>query len=154
MYILTKIYLHIYNFCVIIVISDVILSVNLLTNGVFIMKVSQIKEILDAQVLCCDDLLDTEVCSACGSDMMSDVLAFVKDQSILLTGLVNPQTVRTAMMMDMKGIVFVRGKKPDDSVIALAEESGIIVLSTEYRMYTACGLLYKNGLYAEGTDKV
>lgn len=118
------------------------------------MKVNKIKEILDARVLCCDELLDTEVQSACGSDMMSDVLAFVKDQSILLTGLMNPQTVRTAMMMDMKCIVFVRGKTPDDAVVALAEENGIVILATEYRMYTACGLLYAAGLYAEGCDKV
>lgn len=118
------------------------------------MKISTVKEILEATVLCGDDLLDTEVCSACGSDMMSDVLAFVKDQSILLTGLVNPQTVRTAMMMDMKAIVFVRGKKPDPAVVALAEDNGIVILSTEYRMYTACGVLYANGLYAEGADKV
>ncbi len=118
------------------------------------MKVSAVKEILDAQVLCCDSLLETEVHSACGSDMMSDVLAFVKDQSILLTGLVNPQTVRTAMMMDMKAIVFVRGKKPDESVITLAEENGIVILATDYRMYTACGLLYKAGLYTDGSDKV
>lgn len=118
------------------------------------MKFSEIKKILDAQVLCGEDYLDTEVCSACGSDMMSDVLAFVKDQSILLTGLVNPQTIRTALMMDMKGIVFVRGKNPDDSVIELAKESGLIVLTTDYRMYTACGLLYSAGLYTEGIDKV
>ncbi len=118
------------------------------------MKVSDIKEMLDAEVLCCDDMLSNEVYSACGSDMMSDVLAFVKDQGILLTGLVNAQTVRTAMMMDMKCIVFVRGKKPDDLVVSLAEKSGIILMCTDYRMYTACGLLYKAGLYTEGVDKV
>lgn len=118
------------------------------------MKIQQIKDVLDAQVLCCDDLLDAEVCSACGSDMMSDVLAFVKDQGILLTGLVNPQTVRTAMMMDMKGIVFVRGKKPDENVVSLAQENDIVIMTTDYRLYTACGLLYNAGLYAEGSDKV
>ena len=118
------------------------------------MKISQIRDLLEAKVLCCEALLDTEVSSACGSDMMSDVLAFVKDQSILLTGLVNPQTIRTAMMMDMKAIVFVRGKKPDDKIIALAEENGIVLLTTDYRMYTACGLLYTAGLYKEGRDKV
>lgn len=118
------------------------------------MKVSEIKEILEANILCGESIIDTEVNSACGSDMMSDVLAFVKDQSILLTGLVNPQTVRTAMMMDMKCIVFVRGKMPDQNVISLAEANGIVVLSTEYRMYTACGLLYSAGLYTKGCDKV
>ena len=118
------------------------------------MKLSKVCELLDAKVLCYAEGLEGEVKSACGSDMMSDVLAFVKDQSILLTGLVNPQTVRTAQMMDMKCIVFVRGKRPDHSVISLAEENGIMVMATKYRMYTACGLLYANGLYSEGIDKV
>ena len=118
------------------------------------MKISEIKEILDAKVLCCEELLNVEAVSACGSDMMSDVLAFVKDQSILLTGLVNPQTVRTAMMMDMNAIAFVRGKLPDESVVALAAENDIVVLSTEYRLYTACGKLYSAGLFADGSDKV
>ena len=118
------------------------------------MTIRDAKELLHATVLCGEERLDEEVLSACGSDMMSDVLAFVKDQSILLTGLVNPQTVRTAMMMDMKAIVFVRGKKPDESVITLAEENGIVILATDYRMYTACGLLYKAGLYTDGSDKV
>lgn len=118
------------------------------------MKINEIKKILDANVLCCEELLETEVCSACGSDMMSDVLAFVKDQGVLLTGLVNPQTVRTAMMMDMKGIVFVRGKMPDENVITLAKENDIVILTTDYRMYTACGLLYTAGLFTDGSDKV
>ncbi len=118
------------------------------------MKLSKVCELLDAEVLCFEEGLQNEVKSACGSDMMSDVLAFVKDQGVLLTGLVNPQTVRTAQMMDMKCIVFVRGKRPDPATIALAENNGITVLATEYRMYTACGLLYTNGLYSEGIDKV
>ena len=118
------------------------------------MKISKICEILDAEIRCCKELAENEVYSACGSDMMSDVLAFVKEHGILLTGLVNPQTVRTAMMMDMKGIIFVRGKKPDDTVIELAQQNGIVVLTTDYRMYTACGLLYVNGLYTNGSDKV
>ena len=73
------------------------------------MKISDIKTLLDAEVLCGEELLDTEVFSACCSDMMSDVLAYVKDQGVLLTGLVNPQVVRTAEMMDMVCVVFVRG---------------------------------------------
>ena len=73
------------------------------------MKVKDIIEILDAEVMCRDDLLEQELHTACGSDMMSDVLAFVKEQAVLLTGLVNPQVVRTAEMMDMHCIVFVRG---------------------------------------------
>jgi predicted transcriptional regulator len=116
-------------------------------RGLRIMTVKDIQAILKAAVLNADEeLLQNEVHTACGSDMMSDVLAFVKDQSVLLTGLVNPQVVRTAEMMDMVCIVFVRGKRPDPSIVELARERGIAVLSTPYRMFTACGLLYENGL--------
>ena len=103
-------------------------------------------ELLDAEVLCGADRIEDEVHSACGSDMMSDVLAFVKEQAVLLTGLVNLQVVRTAEMMDMKCIVFVRGKNPPADVVELADESGIVVLKTAERMYVACGKLYENGL--------
>ena len=114
------------------------------------MKVRDVVQILKADVLVEGDL-DTEVRTACGSDMMSDVLAFVKDQSVLLTGLTNPQVVRTAEMMDMHCIIFVRGKEIDDTVLELAQEKGITVLKTPYRMFTACGLLYTNGL-SGGSD--
>ncbi len=110
------------------------------------MKISEIVELLDAEVLCGKELLENDVHAACGSDMMSDVLAFVKDQAVLLTGLVNLQVVRTAEMMDMRCIVFVRGKRPAADLIAYAEDSGIVVLATEERMYPACGKLYMNGL--------
>ena len=110
------------------------------------MKISEISELLKAKVLCCEDMLDSEVCSACGSDMMSDVLAFVKNQAVLLTGLVNPQVIRTAEMMDMHCIIFVRGKRPAETVLSLARQKDITILATPYRMFTACGLLYENGL--------
>lgn len=110
------------------------------------MNVQEIKDILKAEVHCAEEFLTREVHTACGSDMMSDVLAFVKDQSVLLTGLVNPQVIRTAEMMDMVCVVFVRGKKPDENMIELARERSIVVLSTGYRMFTACGLLYEGGL--------
>ena len=113
------------------------------------MTVSDVQKILKAQVICGEDELSREVHTACGSDMMSDVLAFVKDQSVLLTGLVNPQVVRTADMMDMKCIVFVRGKVPDQSILALAQDRGIVVMTTQLRMYTACGLLFTRGLVGE-----
>ena len=110
------------------------------------MKIRRITELLQAEVLCGDAQLDEDVNSACGSDMMSDVLAHVKDQAVLLTGLVNPQVVRTAMMMDMCCIVFVRAKYPTPEMIALAEENHIVMLHTEKRMYEACGILYHSGL--------
>lgn len=110
------------------------------------MTVKDIKDLLGAKVLCGEEHICGDVHTACGSDMMSDVLAYVKDQSVLLTGLCNPQAVRTAEMMDIVCIVFVRGKIPDESMIALAEERGIVLLSTEMLMFEACGLLYSNGL--------
>lgn len=110
------------------------------------MKIRQIAELLGAEVLCCGELLEEETLSACGSDMMSDVLAYVKDQAVLLTGLVNPQVVRTAMMMDMRCLVFVRNKRPTPEMIDLAQENHIVVLCTENRMYESCGKLYAAGL--------
>ena len=110
------------------------------------MKISKIVELLDAKVLCGQNMLEGTVHSACGCDMMSDVLAFVKEQAVLITGLCNPQVVRTAIMMDMRCIVFVRGKMPPEDVLTLAEDAGIVVLASNERMYTACGKLYVNGL--------
>jgi hypothetical protein len=103
-------------------------------------------EITNENIQLHKDKIENSVHSACGCDMMSDVLAFVKDQAVLITGLCNPQVVRTAEMMDMRCIVFVRGKNPPPEVVALAKESGIVVLSSNERMYVACGLLYTNGL--------
>ena len=114
------------------------------------MKVSEIAEILNAEIVAGKELADMEINSACGSDMMSDVLAYFKDQGILLTGLVNPQVVRTAEMMDIKCIAFVRGKRPDGTLTDLAEERGIVVMLTDENMFTACGLLYSNGLTEAG----
>lgn len=111
------------------------------------MTVLDIKNCLDAKVLCCNELLSKEVHTACGSDMMSDVLAFVKDQSVLITGLCNPQVIRTAEIMDMVCICFVRGKLPNDSTIELAKQKGVVLLSTGERMFTACGILYEKGLH-------
>ena len=110
------------------------------------MKLSEVQEILRADVLYGADKLDREVMSACGSDFMSDVLAYVKNQALLLTGLVNPQVIRTADMMDMKCIAFVRGKKPDENVLALARERDMVIMRAPIRMYDACGKLYAAGL--------
>ncbi|MBR2319677.1 MAG: hypothetical protein IKA50_02665 [Clostridia bacterium] len=117
------------------------------------MKISTIRDLLGAEVLCGAEHLDADVHSACGSDMMSDVLAFVKDQAVLLTGLMNTQVVRTAEMMDMLCVVFVRNKKPTPEIIELAEESGIVLLASPKRMYEACGILYANGLVGNKTKE-
>ena len=110
------------------------------------MLIRDIQRVLDAQLLTGEELLDAAVNTACGSDMMSDVLAYVKDQAVLLTGLNNPQVVRTADMMDMICIVFVRGKQPDEMILQLAAQRGIAVMRTGMPMFTACGLLYEKGL--------
>jgi len=117
------------------------------------MKISKIVELLEANVVCGEEMLNDDVLSAFGCDMMSDVLAFVKDQSVLITGLCNLQVVRTAVMMDMKCIVFVRSKKPTNDIIELAKDSGIVVLSSDMRMYPACGILYTNGLPGGAVNK-
>ena len=94
------------------------------------MKIRDIVTLLDAKVLCGEELLDGEINSAFGCDMMSDVLAFVKEQAVLLTGLVNPQVVRTAEMMDMHCIIFVRGKRPHLDMIEMAEDRDMVMLCT------------------------
>ena len=110
------------------------------------MKISEIKSILNAELICGEEFIENEVHTACGSDMMSDVLAYVKEQAVLLTGLVNPQVVRTAEMMDMHCIVFVRGKRPTLDMIEMAEDRDMVMLCTEMEMFTSCGRLYHNGL--------
>ena len=114
------------------------------------MKISEIKKLLGAEVICGENFLDRDVYSACGSDMMSDVLAYVKDQAVLLTGLVNSQVVRTAEMMDMVCVVFVRSKTPTQEMVDLAHESNMVLLRTKMRMYEACGRLYSGGLGVDG----
>ncbi len=110
------------------------------------MTIKEICDILDAKVLTEGTDLNKEIHGACGSDMMSDVLAYVKDQGVLITGLNNPQVVRTADMMDILCILFVRGKVPDENILNLAEDRDIAVICTEHTMFSACGLLYVQGL--------
>ncbi|HWT26750.1 MAG TPA: hypothetical protein VN131_02320 [Mobilitalea sp.] len=110
------------------------------------MTIEDIKVTLEAKFIIGEEWKDHEVHTACGADMMSDVLAFVKDQSVLLTGLCNLQVIRTAEMMDIVCIVFVRGKMPDETMIAMARAREIALLSTGYRMFSACGRLYEKGL--------
>ena len=110
------------------------------------MKVREIMSLLCATLHSGEDALDREVHTACGSDMMSDVLAFSKDHSVLLTGLCNPQVIRTAEMLDIVCIIFVRGKKPDESMLEMARERDLVVLATGHRMFSSCGMLYQAGL--------
>ena len=109
------------------------------------MRAERIMELLQAKVLC-GELPEEEIQSACGSDMMSDVLAFPKERMVLLTGLTNTHVVRTSDMLDVLMIVFVRGKLPGEDVLEMARDNGVCVLSTAFTLYEACGTLYQSGL--------
>ncbi|NLI58174.1 MAG: hypothetical protein GX387_06600 [Clostridium sp.] len=114
------------------------------------MKIREIIDILDAEIITGEKNLDMEISSACGADLMSDVMAYVKENVVLLTGLVNPQVIRTAEMMDINVIVFVRGKRPEENMISLAEEMGMTILTTKHPMFIACGMLYSAGIRGRG----
>lgn len=118
------------------------------------MIIRDIAKTLDAQVFVGESQLDLEVQSACGADLMSDVMAFVKERVVLLTGLVNPQALRTADLLDIKVVVFVRGKKPTSDLLKMAEESGMILMTTKYSMFLACGRLYEAGLKGGGVREI
>ena len=110
------------------------------------MKMNEIITLLEARQLCGAPQQELDFTTAFAGDMMSDVLAFVKEQGLLLTGLLNPQVVRTAEMMDMRAILFVRNKQPNEEILALAEQFGIVVMSTPLHMFEACGRVYEGGL--------
>ncbi|HCS74102.1 MAG TPA: hypothetical protein DIW17_09525 [Clostridiales bacterium] len=117
------------------------------------MNLLRIKNILKAEVLYGDNMLDQEIISACGSDLMSDVLAFVKEQTLLLTGLTNPHVIRTAELLDVSAIVFVRGKHPAQDIIDMAMKRSIVLLTTKDTLFTACGKLYEAGLTGGGNPR-
>lgn len=110
------------------------------------MKIIQMAELLNAKTLIAGPHIDDDISSAFCSDLMSDVLAFVNESTVLITGLTNPHVVRTSEMLDLKCIIFVRGKIPSEEIIEEAEELGITVLSTDMTAFTTCGILYGAGL--------
>jgi predicted transcriptional regulator len=110
------------------------------------MKLREVLAVVDGTLLTRNANLDMEIERGCGADLMSDVLAFAKACSLLLTGLTNPQVVRTAEMADVAAIVFVRGKLPPPETIALAEEKGIPLIAAKNTMFEMCGRLYQAGL--------
>ena len=114
------------------------------------MTVAEAVKILEGQFFSGEDRSTLEVASACGADLMSDVMAFVKDRVLLLTGLVNPQVIRTAELLDIHAIIFVRGKAPSRDMIDMAEESDIILAGSKLPMFLACGKLYEAGLKGGG----
>ena len=110
------------------------------------MTVEDIQKVLGAEVLMGKEHLCGKAGSVYSSDMMSDVLAFAEDHSVLVTGLCNPQVIRTAEMLDMACITFVRGKKPDEQMCRMTGEKDMVILSTAFSMFKTCGLLYEAGL--------
>lgn len=115
------------------------------------MTIRDLAELLHAEVACGADKLDQEVHTACGSDLMSDVLAFVKDKTVLITGMTNVHVMRTAEMLDIHCVVFARGKVPPKEVLDEAEELNIVVLTTAYTTFTTCGLMYEAGIRGSQT---
>jgi predicted transcriptional regulator len=110
------------------------------------MNLERLCEILEAKALSCGGHLNREIKMVCGSDLMSDVLAYIKADALLLTGLTNIQVVRTAEMAEVAAVCFVRGKQPHDETIKLAEEKKLPLLTTNLTMYESCGRLYREGL--------
>ena len=114
--------------------------------GNFFMKLSEIKDVLKAEVLVGEDQLDKNMVGAGGADLMDDVLAAVAEQSVLLTGLLSDDVIRTAKITGVGAVVFVRGKRPDENIIKLAKSHNLPVLLTRYSLFIASGRLYMNGL--------
>ena len=116
-----------------------------LERGVCV-DINDMVRVLNARVLIGEEKLDTPVYTACCSDLMSDVLAFVDEKTVLITGLTNPHVIRTSEMLDLKCLVFVRGKIPTADILESAQEQGLVVITTKLTAFSACGLLYEAGL--------
>ena len=110
------------------------------------MRITEVKDILKAEVLVGHELLERTISGAGGADLMEDVLAAAAKGALLLTGLTSEHVIRTAKVVGVGAVVFVRGKKPDDKVLELARPMEMPVLLTAYSLFVACGRLYMNGL--------
>jgi len=110
------------------------------------MILSEIKELLDCKILTKDVFTDEDISYCFAADLMSDVLRYARTGSLLLTGLTNMQVLQVAEILDLKGILFVRGKIPDNELIKQAEIRKLPLLATEHLLFDSCGILYKNGL--------
>lgn len=111
------------------------------------MKIADVAKLVNADIVAGKSAMEKEVNTIFASDLMSDVLAFANEEDILISGLCNPQVVRTAALLDMHCVILVRGKTPTDDIIALCDKKGIAFLTTDLGMHQACGILYNEGLY-------
>jgi predicted transcriptional regulator len=110
------------------------------------MKLGEVLAAVEGKPISEDIDLDMEVQMGCGADLMSDVLAFTHEGTLLMSGLTNPQVVRTAEMAGIKAIIFVRGKIPPAETISLAREKGIPLMASKYTMFETCGRIFQTGL--------
>ncbi len=111
------------------------------------MKLRDVAMNIMAEVLSGGELLDSiDIECAYGADLMSDVLAFARPGSLLLTGLTNIQIVRTAQMLDLPAVVFVRGKKPQEAAVKLASQIQMPILLCHKSMFESCGILFQKGI--------
>ncbi len=110
------------------------------------MDVSELIGVVNGKLLNPNADLTREIKGGCGADLMSDVLASIQPEAVLLTGLCNPQVIRTAQMADVAAIVIVRGKNPPQETIDLANQEKIALISSPYGMFELCGRLYQGGL--------
>jgi predicted transcriptional regulator len=116
------------------------------SEDIQLMMLEQVRDVLEAELLVGQESLNIEVKMACGADLMSDVLAFSKSESLLLTGLTNPQVIHTAEIAEIKAVCFVRGKRPPAETVELAQDKGIPLLCTSLPMYESCGRLYSHNV--------
>ncbi len=112
------------------------------------LTLADVKNLLEAELLTPGGDLNRPIQAACACDLLSDLLAFNREESVLLTGLVNQQVIRTAEMIDLSGIIFVRGKRPTLQVIDLAADLGIVLMTTDKTMFECCGILFNSGMEA------
>ncbi len=110
------------------------------------MKLSEVKEVLDAEVIIGHDKLDMQIKGGAASDLMSDLLRLPREGALLLTGLTSIQVIRTSVIAGMAAVVFVRGKRPNQEMIAHAREYDLPLLSSPLNMYSSCGMLFNKGL--------
>jgi predicted transcriptional regulator len=110
------------------------------------MNIKQLISLSNGKLLTPEVDLSREIKGGCGADLMSDVLASIQPEAVLLTGLCNPQVVRTAVMADVAAIVFIRGKNPPEETIKLANAENIPLISSPYGMFEMCGRLFQNGM--------
>ena len=110
------------------------------------MTIKEICEIVDARIVTGEEFINADIRHGVAGDLMSDVLTLDADHLLLVTGLSNTQTLRTAEMADITCILFVRGKVVTPEMKEIAEDNDMVLLECRYSMYKAVGMLYEAGL--------